>query len=183
MNAALKEWASFSEALHRGLQIAILRKGGIVEASRNGFQLRHRDFVLFPTHEHQHARMLRPEAAGLVQESSDDLICIRTLAKVTDIVRAPADASLLMSDEFLWNEAFLEQRYQYRPELPLWLILIRAHRLAEPAYIPNRPSYAGCKSWVNLTEEIDVSAAAAVLDDEVYMARRTRLLERLVTAC
>lgn len=179
MNAALKEWAAFTQALARGLQIAILRKGGIVEAGRGGFQLRYREFLLFPAHEHQHAAMLRPEAAALAECWQEDSIPITTLAKVTDIRRAPADRSLLLHEEFLWNQAFLDQRYGYRPDLPLWLILIRAWRLAAPVRIPNRPSYAGCKSWVNLTEEIDAAGASPVLDEETFSARRARLLERL----
>jgi hypothetical protein len=179
VNVALKEWASFTEALARGLQIAILRKGGIVEAGRRGFELRRREFLLFPTHEHQHAAMLRPEAGALVEPAHDESISITTLAKVTDICRAPEDRSLLLHDEFLWNQAFLDQRYGYRPDLPLWVIVLRAYRLATPVRIPNRPSYAGCKSWVNLTEEIDVAGASPALDDESFSRRRAGLLERL----
>ena len=59
-------------------------------------------------------------------------------------------------------------RRGYRPDLPLYLILVRVYRLAHPCVIPNRPSYAGCKSWVNLTEEIDIGGATPVLDDAAY---------------
>ena len=40
MNTALKEWSAVIAALDRGLQIFLLRKGGIVEA-RRGFQLQY----------------------------------------------------------------------------------------------------------------------------------------------
>lgn len=179
MNAALKEWASITEALARGQQIAILRKGGIVEADRSGFQLRHREFLLFPTHEHQHARMLRPEAGGLVQPMEEGRIPIGTLARVTEVRRAPSDAGLLLHDEFIWNQEFLDQRYLYRPDLPLWLIVIRAYRLPEPVLIADRASYAGCKSWVNLTEEIEIGGAQPVLRDAEFARRCAALRDRL----
>ncbi|MBL8233449.1 MAG: DUF1802 family protein [Bryobacterales bacterium] len=175
----MKEWASITEALAHGRQIAILRKGGIVEADRSGFQLRHREFLLFPTHEHQHARMLRPEAAGLVQPMEEGRIPIGTLARVTEVRRAPADAGLLLHDEFIWNQEFLDQRYLYRPDLPLWLIVIRAYRLPEPVIIPDRASYAGCKSWVNLTEEIEIGGAQPALSDAEFARRCAALGNRL----
>ncbi|MBL8230373.1 MAG: DUF1802 family protein [Bryobacterales bacterium] len=175
----MKEWASITEALARGQQIAILRKGGIVEADRSGFQLRHREFLLFPTHEHQHARMLRPDAAGLVQPVEEGTIPIGTLARVTEVRQAPADARLLLHDDFIWNQEFLDQRYLYRPDLPLWLIVIRAYRLPEPVILADRASYVGCKSWVNLTDEIEISGAQPVLGDAEFARRCAALVNRL----
>ncbi|MGH9628683.1 MAG: DUF1802 family protein, partial [Bryobacteraceae bacterium] len=65
MNIALKEWASVVSALGTGRQILLLRKGGIVEARRGGFELRHHEFLFFPTYEHQHADSLKPELSAL----------------------------------------------------------------------------------------------------------------------
>ncbi|MCS7023943.1 MAG: DUF1802 family protein [Bryobacteraceae bacterium] len=174
----MKEWSAITEALARGWQIALLRKGGIVEAARDGFRLRHREFVLFPTHEHEQMKMLRPERAELVQPPSE-LIPIRVFAQVVDVLRAPASHGLLLGDDFVWNEAFLKQRYCYRPDLPLWLLVIRAYRLPETVWIPSRSSYAGCKSWVNLTEEIDVTAAAPVLSEAEFAQRWSTLKDKL----
>ncbi|MBI4904487.1 MAG: DUF1802 family protein, partial [Acidobacteria bacterium] len=83
-------------------------------------------------------------------------------------------------DEFVWNDAFVRQRYHYRPDLPLWLLVVRAAVLAPALTIPDRVSYAGCKSWVNLTEDVDVSAARPVLSDAEHTIRRQRLLDKLV---
>src|SRR5580704_4045745 len=52
MRAAFKEWAVVVDALGRGEQIIILRKGGISEG-RGGFQMEHQRFLLFPTLFHQ----------------------------------------------------------------------------------------------------------------------------------
>ncbi|MDX1984188.1 MAG: DUF1802 family protein [Bryobacteraceae bacterium] len=177
MNAALKEWSAVSEALRRGEQVALLRKGGIVEAERGGFHLRHSRFLLFPTFEHQQQRFLKTPAAP---PAIGETLTIEVLAEAAGIFAAPSDPGILlaMGDEFIWNEAFVRQRYDYRPDLPLWLILIRAYTIP-PTVIPNRPSYAGCKSWVNLSEEIAVDAAAPVLGEEAFSLRRQRLIDRL----
>ena len=52
MRIAFKEWAIVVDALGRGDQIIILRKGGISEG-RGGFKVEHEQFLLFPTLFHQ----------------------------------------------------------------------------------------------------------------------------------
>lgn len=174
MNVALKEWAAVVEAIARGRQILLLRKGGLAEGG--GFQLRHREFLFFPTWEHQHARYLRPECASLLAPEPPD-VPIRLLARVTDVVPAPAiDGLRAAGDLFVWNDDYLRQRCDYRPDLPLHLILVRAYRLAAETRIPNRPSYAGCKSWVQLSEDIPVDGAAPALGEEEFQRLRGRLL-------
>ena len=52
MRAAFKEWAVVVDALGRGIQTVILRKGGI-SVGPGGFQVAHNRFLLFPTLFHQ----------------------------------------------------------------------------------------------------------------------------------
>ncbi len=54
MRAAFKEWAIVVDALGRGEQIIVLRRGGLAE-SRGGFRLEHSRFLVFPTLFHQQA--------------------------------------------------------------------------------------------------------------------------------
>ena len=57
-----KEWALVCEALGRGEQTILLRKGGIAEG-REGFGFRHDEFFLFPTFFHEQLVKVRtPEA-------------------------------------------------------------------------------------------------------------------------
>jgi hypothetical protein len=177
MNIALKEWAGIVEALRTGRQILLLRKGGIIEAAREGFVLKHREFLLFPTFEHQHRASIRPEFHQLVTEPDPDRIPIRLLAQVTDIFPAPPNIDDLrrMQEEYIWNDTYLQMRYNYRPDLPLYMILVRAFALPEAVPILNRQSYAGCKSWVNITEEIDVGGVKPVLTDADFSARLQRV--------
>ncbi len=181
MNVALKEWASVGSALEAGSQICLLRKGGIVEADRGGFQLRYSRFLLFPTYEHEHTLMLQQPFANLISELPDDVHEIRLLCEVTDLAVVAPDLQLLEAagNHFIWNGAFLRKRLSYKPDLPMYAVVIRAHTLSSAVRIPNRPSYAGCKSWVHLTEEIDVSGAIPVLSDQEFAARREALASSL----
>ena len=179
MDVALKEWAVVVEALGSGRQSILLRKGGIVEG-RRGFEVRHTSFLLFPTFEHQHASFVRDEEAGLLaraeQVQQPGQLRIELYAEVVDVFTAPADPAVLTAatDLHIWNERYIAQRYEYRPDLPLYMLVLRARRLPAPVLLPVRPSYAGCKSWVNLTEDVDVEGAAPVLADTTFTAVRER---------
>jgi hypothetical protein len=71
-------------------------------------------------------------------------------------------------------------RFNYKPENPLYLMAVRAYRLPRESTVPNRPEYAGCKSWVPLrpSEAVEDSAAEAVMSDEAF----TRVVERVTSA-
>jgi hypothetical protein len=181
MNIALKEWQAVIAALDRGAQIFLLRKGGIVE-SRRGFEPRYAEFLFFPTTEHQHARYLKQEWAEWLAHTAappDASLKISHLGQVTDVLRAPRDHTTLLAAPHVWNEDFIRQRYSYRPDLALYLLVVRIFRLATPRTIPIRPAYAGCKSWVHLTEEVPVEATEPALAEAEFAERRQRLLAQL----
>src|SRR5437762_9342123 len=64
---AFKEWALVCEALGRGEQTVILRKGGIAEG-RAGFAFRHSEFFLFPTFFHEQIEKVRVNGAEIPKE-------------------------------------------------------------------------------------------------------------------
>ena len=70
-------------------------------------------------------------------------------------------------------------RFSYRPENPLYLLLVRAYRLAQPATLANTPAYAGCKSWVPLELPVETGDALPVLDDVKFEMRRKSILDRI----
>lgn len=180
MNIALKEWASVVAALDQGRQVCLLRKGGLVEIDRGGFDLRYGKFLLFPTYEHEHTLLLQDRFKPLVVEPQASNHRLSLVCEVTDvIVTAGFDALQAAADQFIWNDAFLRKRLEYKPNLPLYAIVLRAFRLPFPIHIPDRPSYAGCKSWVHIKEEVDVEDAVPVLTDSEFTALRETLLDSL----
>lgn len=173
MNIALKEWAVVIDALSQGRQIFLLRKGGIAEGKR-GFELEHRRFLLFPTWEHQHREALQPEwreRFDALEPPDASLLEMRYFAEAHDIVEAPTsvEAFLRLSESHVWTEPFFEKRYGYRPDLPLFVVGVRTYRLPEPVRIPNDRRYKGCRSWVELYEDVPVEGASPVFSESAFM--------------
>jgi hypothetical protein len=183
LNVALKEWASVCAALGDGRQIILLRKGGIYE-SAGEFEIEHRRFLLFPTYLHQNAEMLKAgERAALNPlKAEPDKIAISLAGEITDIIpmanRAAMDA---LNDEHIWTSKLIDMRFNYRPENPLYLLLVRAYRLAKAITIDNTPAYAGCKSWVPLDRAVETKDAIPVLDDSEYTCRNQMITRRLAS--
>ncbi len=183
MKTALKEWAVVVEALAEGRQTFLLRKGGIAEGKR-GFELQHDEFVFFPTWEHQHADSIRPEFHNLfetVKPPDQNVLEIRYLAKVTDVLRAPVEMEAMqrLARHHIWAEPFVRMRYEYRPDLPLFIMLPRIFRLPQPVQIPHDRRYAGCRSWVTLYRDVDVAGAQPILPGNEFQSARDDLLAGL----
>jgi hypothetical protein len=181
LKVALKEWAVVCGALASGRQIILLRKGGIQEAI-GGFELEHREFLLFPTYLHQNKQMLKSEFHEQLEKRDEEpaQIVLSSAGEVTDIVQLKSRQQMdALDDEHVWTPPLIDMRFNYRPANPLYLLLVRAHRLARPVTIANTPAYAGCKSWVPLERSIDAADALPVLDDARYAQRRNAILKRL----
>ena len=181
LQVALKEWAVVCRALEQGRQMILLRKGGIYE-SAGEFEVEHRHFLLFPTYLHQNKPMLKPEAhegyQPLAEEPSE--VALAAAGVVTDIIRLQSRGQMdAIDDEHIWTPPLIDMRFNYRPENPLYLLLLRAYRLRQPVSIINTPAYAGCKSWVPLDQPVETGDALAVMDDVKYEVWRKSILERV----
>ncbi|MBD2386605.1 DUF1802 family protein [Cylindrospermum sp. FACHB-282] len=169
---ALKEWAVAVNALESAQTIMLLRKGGIHE--RNGrFQVAHNQILLYPTYEHQQALMLKADYANLVYPVTSgwhpETVRIGSWAEITDIL--PVADESIVSDLLpfhIWNEHFISDRLKWKPRQPLYILLLRTNVLPQPLEIPYLPKYGGCKSWIDLEQQIPLKAAAPVLSDSAY---------------
>jgi hypothetical protein len=181
LQVGLKEWASVCRALEHGTQILLLRKGGIYE-SAGEFEVEHREFLLFPTYLHQNLKMLKESAhEGFEAVTAEpQQVRLATAGVVTDIIQLQSRGQMdALDGEHVWTPPLIDMRFNYRPENPLYLMLVRAYRLHEPQAIENTPAYAGCKSWVPLDHEIGTGDALAALDDVKYEHKRKLILEKL----
>jgi hypothetical protein len=181
LNVALKEWASVCRALETGRQIMLLRKGGIYE-SAGEFELEHREFVFFPTYLHQNLKMLKPEAQeGFASHAAEpDTVTLSLAGRVKDIVEVSSRAQMDRLDaEHVWTAPLIDMRFSYRPENPLYVLVVRAYRLAAPVVVENTPAYAGCKSWVPLAAAVSTDNATGVLGDGEFELRRRRIVDAI----
>ena len=64
---------------------------------------------------------------------------------------------------------------------PLTLLVLRVFRLDHKVSIPVLPAYTGCLSWIQISQEIDVSRRTAVIDDRSFAREREGILNALST--
>ena len=184
LQIALKEWATVCSALETGRQVTLLRKGGIYEAAGE-FELENPRFLLFPTYLHQNLKMLKPEAlVGFEPRSAEpEQIRLSAAGEVAEIVRLSSRAQMDAIDaEHVWTPPLIDMRFSYRPDNPLYLLLLRVYRFPQPITVANTPAYAGCKSWVPLDQQVKVDGAEPVIADSDFDARRSRILAAINAA-
>ena len=178
---ALKEWASVCNALETGRQIILLRKGGIYEAAGE-FELENPQFLLFPTYLHQNLNMLKPEAHTRFEPAGAEPAQIRifALGVVDHLLQLKSRSQMdAIDSEHIWTAPLIDMRFNYKPQNPLYLMIVRTYRLAQPKVVANTPAYAGCKSWVPLDEPIDTSGALPVLEDSQFEARQRKIVNAI----
>jgi hypothetical protein len=173
---ALKEWAVIVDALGAGDQTILLRKGGIADVGGE-FHLESESFCLWPTYLHQDNDLLRPAEtarlrASLAAQPSPDEVDVTVWAEVAHIHIVPSRAALDgLADEHIWSAAYLDQRWRYRPDLPLYLLVLRAHRLAHPLRLAESPAYRGCRSWIDFAAPPELPPWRPALADAAFAAR------------
>ncbi|MCX6023090.1 MAG: DUF1802 family protein, partial [Chloroflexi bacterium] len=172
---SLKEWAVTIEALDRGEQILLVRKGGIREKE---FKVEHEEFFLYPSFEHQKQNLLKPQyhaeleqvLAGWDQDASK--APLTHWCQVTEVIEVMEPATVeALSPLFIWTTDYAEQRLHWRPRKPLEILLLRVYRLPEPYIQQVEPYFNGCKSWVDLPRAVSIQGAVPVLSDAEYQMK------------
>ena len=170
MMQALKEWAVVCRALEEGRQVVLLRKGGIQEY-RQGFEVKHDRFLLFPTFEHQSRDHLQPDYAGMLDEVLKEQPAngsnkITAYAQAIEVKETSDRIAIKSLEKYhVWNESYVKARMDYNPKKPMSVILLRVFKLSQPLTIESKPEWAGCKSWIPLDLE---AGGAPVLSDSQF---------------
>lgn len=183
MKHALKEWAVICQALAEGRQALVLRKGGIAEDSGE-FSLEHDRFWLFPTYVHQQQDGIKPEAVPLLEKVEAErpakgLLRLSHYAEVEGVYHVlDVVGALRLADLHLWSPATVLARFAYRSP-GLYVVPLRVYQAPQPCELANLPSYAGCRSWVELERDLPTEGATPVLTNEAFRDL-LRTLDRLL---
>lgn len=184
MRHAFKEWAVIVDALMRGDQIIILRKGGLIEGV-GGFQVEHPDFFLFPTLFHQQRESVLPPAQERFDEIAPHLpkpgvVRLECFARVAAWHKLESlAAARALRGLHIWRDDVIEERFDWGRAKGIHVMAVRVFRLPMPVELPMRESYGGCKSWIDLAEDINTVDAHAVLDDTAFSAQLLRFQKAL----
>lgn len=177
----MKEWAVVCKALEQGRQTVLLRKGGILEY-RQGFEVKHDKFLLFPTYEHQSKEHIQADYAGRLEavvkgQPPADVNILSSYAEARRVAEIN-DASILnrLEKYHVWNESYVNARMAYNPKKPMSVILVRVYNLQNPIRVDTRQEWAGCKSWIPLDIE---AAGRPALDDSTFGKIESEVMEAL----
>jgi hypothetical protein len=169
---AFKEWAVICEALKRGQQSIILRKGGISEEAGQ-FDLAHSRFWLLPTYTHQQGDGVRTEAHPLLDEVEaarppSGTLRLQTWAEVTGVYQV-SDLLLaqMLAHLHLWSDRTVDQRFAYRSP-GINVLAVRVYQAPEIHELPDRTDYQVCRSWVELEHALPTDGSVPVLGDAAY---------------
>ena len=184
MRFAFKEWAVVVDALGRGGQILILRKGGISEG-RSGFEMEHERFLLFPTLFHQQRESVIDAAQErydviLPQFPPSDKLRLEYFAEVRAARRlnSPEQAAALHG-QHIWREEVIAERFDWGKEKMIFALGARVYRLPQAIELEMLPAYGGCKSWIELEREITTEGAEPVLTDRAFENELERMQSAL----
>jgi hypothetical protein len=172
----LKEWAIICKALEDGRQTLLLRKGGIMEY-RKGFEVKHNEFLLYPTFEHQSLESIKSEYKEKLKEileeqnkytrkeidknnkNSDinNTNIIKLFAKVEDVIEISDKVTLSkLRDYHIWSDEYVMMRMNYNPSKPMSVLLLRIYKIKKPLIIDINDKWSGCKSWIDIEKDVDI---------------------------
>ncbi len=176
MRTAFKEWSIVVDALGRGEQILILRKGGIAEG-RGGFKPEHERFLLFPTLFHQQRESVVPAAQArydmiapglpgpetLGLEFTAEAVFVRQLQSLVEAER--------LKGLHIWRDELVAERFDWGRDKSLYVMAARIRRLPQRIDLPMLSAYGGCKSWIETVVDVDDSEAVPVLSGAEFAAK------------
>jgi hypothetical protein len=179
---ALKEWGVTCDALSRGEQVLIVRKGGIGEKR---FELPHHRFFLMPTYEHQRPELVTPEfheafADSLGRRAEPARLPLRSYAEIHDShpITDPTDLEAIHSQHILTAD-YAAERLRWRPKQPLWAVVLRVWNLDDPPVLEIGPEHGGCVSWVALPAAIARGEGRPALDDDAFGEKAAAVTDAL----
>jgi hypothetical protein len=181
---AFKEWAITCHALAAGRQSLLLRKGGIHE--RNGrFEVEHAEFWLFPTRFHQNPDEICDEARPLLLQVAAEapppgIVPLLLYATVDEVIELTDEKRLSpLGGLQILSRQTLHERFNYRRP-GLFVLPVRIYRWAEPVRLADKPHFAGCRTWVDLEQDIGTAGLAPVLTDAAHAERLQALRASLL---
>ena len=170
LSHALKEWAVAVETLERGETALVVRKGGIREKA---FAVPKTRFLFFKGYEHQKPEQLKTAHHDLLHSipkmQDDGPVIFTSFAEVHAAYEISEAVELEALDpHHIWAHEYAESRLKWRPKKPLTVLVLRTYLLPEPVELEYRTEYGGCKSWIELAENVPVNGARPALDDASF---------------
>jgi hypothetical protein len=184
MRLAFKEWAVITDALLRGEQIIIFRKGGLREG-RGGFQIEYPEFLFLPTLFHQQRDAVLPEGQARYDAlaphfSGAQALRIEGFARVVAWQRLESlEAAERLRGQHIWRDEVIAERFEWGRSKEIHVLAVRAFALPKSVELPMLAAYDGCKSWIELEQDISPEGAQPAMPDADFSVRLQRFQKAL----
>jgi hypothetical protein len=73
----------------------------------------------------------------------------------------------------IWSNAYLDTRFNYKPEHPLLCVLLRVYQMPNAVQLPMQSQWAGCRSWIELPQCLPLNGARPALTDVEWDRQRS----------
>ena len=156
--------------------------------------MEHQQFLLFPTLFHQQ----RESVIGSAQARYDaiapnfppkDRLRLEYFAEVAQVkqLNSPGQkCKRALHGQHIWREEVIAERFDWGKTKSIYALAVRVYRLPQVVELPMLSAYEGCKSWIQVDQEVHTDGAKPVLDEIIFDARLTRfrnaIAERAVGA-
>ncbi|MBC7450507.1 MAG: DUF1802 family protein [Cytophagales bacterium] len=159
MALAFKEWACIVDALGKGKQSIILRKGGISEGGNGDFELKGKQFLLFPTLFHQSDEMIKPDWKPFLSDTrfhqEEGKVNIKYYVQVADVqVLTDWEKVKKLNAYHAWKEEIIRERFE-RWGNSIHLLIVQVFEFGASFNLDILPEYGGCKSWTEIDKPIE----------------------------
>ena len=164
------------DALSCGEQIIILRKGGISEG-KGGFQVEVPRFWFMPTLYHQQREQVIPAAQVRYDAIAKDLpgadvVRLEHWAEVIHWERLESlEAAERLKGQHIWRDEVITDRFDWGKQKAIFALAVRVYRAPRCVELPMKPEYGGCKSWIELLEDVSTEGSLPVITDAEFAAK------------
>ena len=109
---------------------------------------------------------------SIAENDIPGLVTLSHWCHVTDTFEVrDEDALNSLSEHHIWTDDYAQKRLHWRPKQPLTVALLRVFELQQPQALPVLDEYVGCKSWVELGQDLPLGYMNPALSDEEYESR------------
>jgi len=179
MSIGFKEWTLVCDALARGVQSIIIRKGGIAEG-RAGFRFQHPEFFLFPTLFHEQVAKLKLTPGTTLPPQRTDGQHEGTLRARVEWTQDVNDLDVVrrLAPFHIWQDSEIEKRFHYEEEKGksgVSVAFVSIQKMSGPFVFPDSPKFGGCRSWIELPEPPAGVVYSPALDEAKHRARESAI--------
>jgi hypothetical protein len=83
-------------------------------------------------------------------------------------------AAQTLEGQHVWKPEIIAERFEWGRSKAIFALAVRTYKLPKPIDLPMSASYGGCKSWIELEQDVDPAGAAPALSDAEFAERLQR---------